>query len=171
MNIFKHFKKPEKPILVIGKGPTYTKRFKVDERKYFTIGINHVKDVDMSHQIDWNATDYTQKTVVQPYYPLLNNKRCAEKSPELPHVYHYNFQTHPPVDDTPVIVNDQFSIHCILQILIFHGVNEIFTAGIDGENGYADQFNKRIPRPEGYTKQWRMIDKLKKEHGLAIISI
>lgn len=158
-----------KPILVIGKGPSYSKRFNVEQSLYHTIGINNVDGCEYNHIIDWNCMDYTKNNIIAPFYPLLDGAPYLTLMPPRHNTYFYNFQTAKEKHgDTPIITNDSFSIHCVIEILHYKGIRKFWSCGIDGGAEYHKPFQGTpTPRPSGYDDQWRGIqerlDKFKME--------
>ena len=144
-----------KPILVIGKGPTYKKRFDLSMDEYTTIGLNNVDGCDYNHIIDWNCMDFTRKKIICPYYPILDGHPYQTLAPARPNMFFYNFYTakvkH---SESPIITNDCFSIHCVMEILHLHGIRKFSSVGVDGGGGYGSSFaGTPNPRVGGYDGQ------------------
>jgi hypothetical protein len=155
------FPRPTRPILILGKGPSLDRRKDINEHKFFTIGINQVPNTDVAHWIDWEVMDFNRLAntlIICPYYPLLHREPHNVRFPDLPNVYCYNFSYAPEkVGESPVISNDGYSLHCIINLLIHMGIREAHSLGIDGGRG----LSKGMVSPDqDYSNQFRYLNKL-----------
>ncbi len=159
-----------RPVLVLGKGPTFSRYTSTSLKDFFTIGLNRVTDiisVDCSHCIDID-TNLCENFVVNanhvliPWHPHVECKpsrttiesikiygskfiQIANKSNKL---YTYNLSTWKKESSNkwgPIINAKFFSAEAIFHILCILGVKHIFTLGIDGGNTYAKEFKHIKP--------------------------
>jgi hypothetical protein len=186
---------PERPWLVIGKGPTFSLRAQVDIDRYNTFGLNHVVgalEVDVAHVIDIDVVEACG-------HHLLENCRWV-LMPRVPHVQQspsrlpledfvkvlpvldqldrqgrlvwYNAETSPPVGSSPVMEVRYFSSEAAFSILGEMGVREIFTLGIDGGASYSPTFDPvasatRLANGQPtFDIQFAELDRIARRHGI-----
>lgn len=186
----------DKPILVIGKGPTFSKVINFDLNNYYTIGLNHVATqikVDISHFIDIECLSESlwknSNIIICPRYPHIYN-RCKYK-----HIYKflqdysgcdeiykkfylYNCTTckKEPLD---IKLGQEirvrfFSIEAVFRILGIHGVKEIHTLGIDGGTTYSHYFSHLKPLTNGrnsFDEQFNELLQIIKKWGIKWIRL
>jgi hypothetical protein len=169
LDVFLHLPEIDKPILILGKGPSIERFKEVALEEFFVICINDVGDkipVDLSFFIHGESIP-EDKPVLIPYYPHIGKK----PGPLSPHsrqdAYHYNLCTGPSVN-SPVITQDGFSIHALLNILGLLGNRDIYTVGIDGGSEYSTLF----PGPKFdwniFDYQWAEIERIKNKFGMKV---
>ena len=159
----------EKPVLVLGKGPSFSKYENTNLDDFITIGMNRVTDiitVDISHCIDID-TNLCENFVVNANHVLIPwhpHVRCKPETNvisetikevvflhtanKLNKLYTYNLSTYkgkPNIVIGPIIKAKYFSAEAIFHILCILGVKHIFTLGIDGGNTYAKEFKHCKP--------------------------
>lgn len=158
----------KKKVLVVGKGPTYGKRYNFSPDEYSFIGLNNVDGCEFNHIIDWNCMDFTKRNIITPFYPLLDGKPYQTLVPARPNIFFYNFYTAKQRHgETPVITNDSFSIHCVIEILHFHGITKFTSVGIGGGPQYGNTFQGTPkPREGGYDAQERGIEERLTKFGM-----
>src|SRR5690349_19756598 len=64
--LFKKNKLNDKPWLIIGKGPSFSKINQYDLNQYYTFGLNHVVNqlpVDITHLIDFDVFEKCQEAI------------------------------------------------------------------------------------------------------------
>jgi hypothetical protein len=129
---------PDRPVLILGKGPSLSNFDKAMRRDFYVIGINEVADympVDLSFVI--HAEHIKDRPTCAPYFPMLG-KIAGPIDTSFSHVYHYNLNTAPKFyRSTPIIRTDGFTIHALLNVLGEKKVKKIRTLGIDGGWDYA----------------------------------
>jgi hypothetical protein len=153
----------QKPWLLLGKGPTFSRRDEFPLGDFNTMGLNEVAGemkVDVAHIIDMDVVkriadrlDENCKYLVMPRRPhvdWLAGKRTLEQLldevPELRkldsegRLVWYNARTGAPVGDSPVIQVRYFSSEAAMDILGHMGVKKVRTLGIDGGARYGDEF-------------------------------
>ena len=154
---------PDKPWLVLGKGPTLDLRHGHDLSAYNRLALNHVVNVvpsDIAHVIDVDvipecadALRTNCKWLVMPRYPHLNSEPCDraledwfDEHPVLREVdgegrlVWYNLNGGPLVGRSPVISAKRFSSEAAFGIVGRLGAKQIRTIGIDGGRGYGSEF-------------------------------
>ena len=167
LDIFLDYKLPEKPILVLGKGPSLANYDKSMQGDFFVIGINEVADyfhVDLTFVI--HAEHIKDRPTVAPYYPMLG-KIVGPIDTSFSHVYHFNLNTAPKFyRSTPIIRTDGFTIHALLNVLGEKGVKKIRTLGVDGGFLYSPLLTDVPPRLSDtpFDRQFNEIDKLVREY-------
>lgn len=160
-----------KPILVCGKGPTFSRYKGIKLEDFFTIGLNRVTDiitVDCSHCIDIDTNlceNFVAKAshVLIPFHPHVKCKAIKETLEVYPSMYitaaskcnklfTYNLSTWKkdfPIRFGSVIGAKLFSAEAVFNILGELGVQVIHSLGIDGGNGYAEEFKHHKPLKNG----------------------
>lgn len=177
--------KYDKPWLIIGKGPTFSKIHELNLNDYYTFGLNHVSyliPVTIAHCIDFNVVTsrfYNCEFALLPWHPHINFKATKKTLQELVlsnetlqdididgRLYYYDCSTYArgPVGGRPVIKVKYFSAEAAFGILEKLGVerNNIFTIGIDGGKSYAEEFNFLKPLQNGrksFNDQFKYITK------------
>ncbi len=158
----KHF--PDKPWLVLGKGPTFAKRSEIDLDRYNTFALNHVvreQRVDIAHLIDIDVVEPCGESLINnctwlimPRRPHVNSSasdymdladwvNCipvlaeAEKCGKL---VTYSFAHEPITADPWTIDARYFSSEVALGLLGRMGIKTIRSLGIDGGNNYSSTF-------------------------------
>lgn len=156
-----HF--PDKPWLLLGKGPTFSHRDELDLSAYNTMALNHVVSqmkVNVAHVIDVDVIEACASTIAANCDFLL--------MPRVPHVQHwvslrrledfveaipvlrqldqagrlvwYNAETGPAYPGSPVIEVKWFSSEAALNLLAAMGVKTVRSLGIDGGQTYSSAF-------------------------------
>jgi len=157
----KHF--PDKPWLLLGKGPTFAHRKEFDLKKYNTFALNHVVrevKVDVAHLIDIDVVEACGETIITNcdwlIMPRLPNVKFFPseylnladwlqiipmllKAENTARLVTYNF-AHEESLDPWTIVARYFSSEAAVGILGRMGVHKIYTLGIDGGTKYSKSF-------------------------------
>lgn len=156
---------PNQPWLILGKGPSFTKRDKHDLRPYHTMSLNHVvreQAVTVAHMIDYDVVDGCKESIlnnaqflVLPWVPHINNRPGRHNLEELAQIHPvlrsmnaqgrllwYNHsrvrQRH---GDSPVVRVKFFSAVAALNLLVLAGVHKIRSLGVDGGATYSKEFD------------------------------
>lgn len=156
---------PNQPWLILGKGPSFSKRDQFDLSTFKTISLNHVvreQPVTLAHAIDLDvvkdceqAIENNAQALVMPWVPHVNNQAGAETLqsiiPQVPvlrrldeqgRLLWYNSSTseqirHP---GSPVVEVKSFSAEAALNLLAMAGVRHVRSLGIDGGSAYSGAF-------------------------------
>jgi hypothetical protein len=154
--------KKDKPWLVLGKGPTFSKVWEIDRKAFYVFGLNHschLFDVDVCHAVDLDGLFFDKlsqiQTLILPFHPHLSfrasNKTLTELLNQYPHIselaavgklYTYNLSTYKARPDHRYaqISARYFSSEAAFNILSTLGIKEIYSLGIDGGTKYAEEF-------------------------------
>jgi len=84
-----------RPWLILGKGPSFSKRSEFDVRQYYTLSLNHAvreQAVTVAHMIDYDVVDACGESLltnaeylVLPWIPHINNRPGRQNLEELAH--------------------------------------------------------------------------------------
>lgn len=185
----------DKPWLIIGKGPSYSRISTVNLADFYTIGLNHVcqlQQVDYGHRTDyWGFPDYfdynCRMGFIVPYYPHVNYKpssmtvydllerdAVAIQLAEAGKLFWYSSSKKPHKVSTKIQVK-YFSSEAAFHILCLQGIKDIYTIGIDSGKAYAKEF-AHIQMPlrngqSGFAKQWIQLTKLKERYCVKLTRI
>lgn len=165
-----------RPWLILGKGPSFSRRHEFDTSGYHTLGLNHVvrgQQVDVAHAIDVEviqqvpADKWLQNAgvLVMPWHPHQNSTATSKTLPEWVsetpilrqldkhrRLLWYNLVTGERFQDGPsgpVVGVKFFSVEAVLNLLAGGGVKTIRTLGIDGGAHYASEFADLRPLTNG----------------------
>ena len=154
----------KQPWLILGKGPTFTKRREFDLSQYRTMSLNHAvreQRVTVAHMIDYDVVAACGETILQnsevlvlPWFPHFNNRPGRRSLEELSQVspllrrmneegrlLWYNHSRAPHQHgDSPVVRVKFFSAVAALNLLAQAGVRTIRSLGIDGGANYSKEF-------------------------------
>lgn len=163
-------KAPARPWLVLGKGPTLNRLRSVAIVGYNVISLNHaclVRRPDIAHFTDWEAMldcwpklAGTGVAICMPWHPHMECKATKRTLMDLPHpdglgwcklaeegkLLSYNStvavrsEKHP---DLPTIKVRYFSAVAAFNLLAAAKVKQIFSLGVDGGKGYAQDMNPK----------------------------
>lgn len=156
---------PDRPWLVLGKGPTFSQRDQFDLGDYNLMALNHVVSevkVDVAHVIDVDVVEACGRALLDNCDWLL--------MPRVPHVQHraslrpledfvesipvlreldragrlvwYNAETGPAYPRSPVIEVKWFSSEAALNLLATMGAKTVRSLGIDGGQTYSSAFGQ-----------------------------
>lgn len=152
----------EEPWLILGKGPTFDLRDRVDFRGFLTVGLNHVvqrQRVDVAHAIDIDVVQDCQydlptnaQWLLVPWHPHV---RCqptpltlADFLPTLPvladfaragRLLTYDLLSGPTRGPGPTATGS-FSASVVVDLLGKSGVRRVRTLGVDGGQTYGNTF-------------------------------
>ena len=153
------------PWLMLGKGPSFSKRECYDVSRFHTLSLNHVvreQFVRVAHMIDYDVVDACAEAVVRnaevlvmPWRPHVNYRPGARTLDELARVNPtlrlmnergrlawYNLCTAPERrGDSPVVQARFFSAEAGLSLLAHAGVREVRSLGVDGGGAYSPAFD------------------------------
>lgn len=154
---------PDRPWLMLGKGPSFSMRKDFDLTQYNLLSLNHVvraQHVDVAHIIDIDVVEACADELLQNCRYLVMPRRPhvhCDPGPKLLEDYFeelpvlrqlaaenrlvwYNLSSSAPVGDSPVIGARWFSAEAALNILALVGAKQIRSLGIDGGRGYSAEF-------------------------------
>jgi hypothetical protein len=155
----------DKPWLLLGKGPSFSKITQIDPAQYRVCTLNHViREIpaDIAHIIDLDvvcdcadAIERNARALVMPYHPHVNNrpsdKSLTDFASEIPvlrklaaerRLVWYNAATSKKRHgDSPVIDVKFFSAEAALNLLATIGVRTVRSLGIDGGARYSSAFD------------------------------
>lgn len=187
----------DKPWLILGKGPTFTRRHEFDLSKYNLVSLNHaVRElrVQWAHMIDVDVAAACADTLldraeylVMPLHPHVHfrptEKRLDEFVREVPilaeferrgRLVWYNLRTwKDTAAPSPVIHARFFSSEAAVDILGAMGVKQVCSLGVDGGRGYSQAFRDLEGQTmlanghETFDMQFREIDALVAKHGMS----
>jgi hypothetical protein len=168
-SFFEWFKSDElnrlKPWLILGKGPSFSKRSRFDLSDYHTMSLNHAvreQPVDVAHMIDFDVVDAcgdaiprNARVLVLPWVPHRDNRPGAEnleqlvqRHPTLRHLdqenrllWYHLCTAGRPEGSIPVIGVRFFSAEAALNLLASAGVRTIRSLGVDGGTHYSEEFD------------------------------
>lgn len=151
-----------KPWLLLGKGPTFSRRHHFDLAKYNTIGLNHVvreQHLNIAHMIDIDVVGTCGQKLadncdflLMPRHPHVNfrasDKRLEDFFTEYPVLKQLDNQNRlvwyslhsRPVTGSPTISTQTISSVAALRILVKLGATVIRSLGLDGGKQYAAEF-------------------------------
>jgi hypothetical protein len=152
-----------KPWLVLGKGPTFSRRQEFDLDSYNKFSLNHVVrevKVDLAHIVDIDVAESCATSLLKNcqylLMPRVPNVRhfpgeyltLADWSKLIPELAQMDLQgrlvtydfAHLDSDDPWTIVARYFSSEVALGVLGRMGVDKVFTLGIDGGTAYSQSF-------------------------------
>ncbi len=156
---------PHKPWLILGKGPTFSRRSEVDLAEYNTISLNHaVRElhVDVAHIIDIDVVEACAEALLTNCDWLLMPRRphvrgvagevmtlsdWLECMPVLRALDQrgglvcYELSQAPAPPDSPVIQARNFSSEAALNILARMNVKTVRSLGVDGGRSYSAAFD------------------------------
>jgi hypothetical protein len=156
--------RPERPWLILGKGPTFALRDRYDLGDYHLLSLNHAvreQPVLLAHMIDQDVVDACGEAllkqagyVVLPWYPHAENapgtrslehlvpthpilRRLADEG----RLLWYDLSTAPHRHGPgPVVQATYFSAEAAVGLLALAGVRRVRSLGVDGGAGYSSDF-------------------------------
>jgi hypothetical protein len=156
---------PNRPWLILGKGPSFASRNGRDLECYHTMSLNHVvreQPVTVAHMIDFDVVDAcgesllnNAQVVVLPWVPHVNNRPGRNNLAELAQIHPllrrineqgrllwYNHsKARQRNGDSPVVRVRFFSAVAALNLLALAGVHTIRSLGVDGGTSYSKEFD------------------------------
>lgn len=179
----------DKPWLILGKGPSFSKVWDLNLNEYYTLGLNHVNNIiscDLSLIVDLEVLgpDFVEKSrkILIPWHPHVNFKPTKKTLKELissnyylealedaGKLYTYNLSTWKHNFGKtwayfgPPIHAKYFSSEAAFNVLIALGITEIRSLGIDGGRKYSIEFNHLRPLENGrknFDEQFKEIEKI-----------
>ncbi len=155
---------PPRPWLVLGKGPTFSRRGEFDLGQYNLVSLNHVvreMKVHVAHMIDVDVVEACGPRLLEHCDWLLMPRRphvnfdpsrvllledFVSAIPVLRELdargrlVWYNLSSGPPVGDSPVIRASFFSSEAALNVLAAIGARTVRSLGVDGGRAYSPDF-------------------------------
>jgi hypothetical protein len=162
---FQDHASPDERWLMLGKGPSFALRGRLDLTGYRTLSLNHVareQPVQVAHVIDLDvieacgeALERNAGVVVMPWYPHVGNevgnRTLEEHAREVPvlkrleatgRLLWYDLSTSPiRYGSVPVVEATYFSAEAALNLLALAGVRCVRTLGVDGGSAYSVAFD------------------------------
>lgn len=159
---------PAEPWLILGKGPSFSKRDQFNLNSFKAISLNHVVrelPVTLAHAIDLDvikdceaAIERNAQAVVMPWVPHVNNEPGSDHLnsiiPQIPVLRRLNEQgrllwynsstTDVRHAGAPVVEVKSFSAEAALNLLAMAGVRQIRSLGIDGGAAYSGAFQDLV---------------------------
>lgn len=153
-----------KPWLILGKGPSFSKRDQYDLTVYSTLSLNHAVrelSVTVAHMIDFDVVDgcgeallTNAQYVLLPWIPHINNIAGSQTLAELAQhhrilrrlddqgrLLYYNLSTARKRNlEGPVVRVKYFSAEAAVNLLAMAGVKRVRSLGIDGGINYSGEF-------------------------------
>jgi hypothetical protein len=153
-----------RPWLILGKGPTFSKRHLFDLSHFYTLSLNHAvreQSVTVAHIIDFDVVEAcgdsletNAEFVVLPWVPHVNNRAGGKTLLELlprstalqrldrqHRLLYYNLSTgQSEHSGSPVVPVRYFSSEAALNLLTMAGVRKVRSLGIDGGADYSQDF-------------------------------
>lgn len=183
---------PDRPWLVLGKGPSFSRREEFPLDRFNLLGLNDVArelPVDIAHVIDIDVIASVAEDLVEQAEYLLMPRRphignvATERKLESYFDEHpvlrefdsrgrlvwYNARTGPPVGDSPVIHVRHFSSEAAIDILGEMGVRAVRSLGVDGGVDYSAEFKSLTPFANGrvsFDAQFREIEDIVRRRNL-----
>ena len=181
-----------KPWLVLGKGPTFSRRDEFPLSDYNLLGLNNVVSelrVDVAHIIDMDVAERCSEALLEncdhvlmprrPHVGFSAGDRLLEdffddvpalrELDERGRLVWYNARTGPPVGDSPVISVRYFSSEAAIDLLGEMGVKKVRSLGVDGGADYGSEFSE-LPRLgnglPSFDAQFREIEDIVARRGI-----
>jgi hypothetical protein len=156
---------PDRPWLLIGKGPTFSRRGEFPLKEFNTFALNHVvreESVDIAHIIDIDVVEACQDKLLDNcrwlIMPRIPNVKCypseylnltdwlellpvLARAEEMGKLITYTF-SHEPVENDPWTIDAlYFSSELAMGILGRMGVKNVKSLGVDGGKSYSSSFS------------------------------
>lgn len=174
-----------KPWLILGKGPSFSKIWDIHLEDYYLFGLNHVINkiycnlalfIDL--EVIKNLYTWDCDNLIVPYHPHLNCRPTNRTLKEWivvesyleffangDRLYTYDLSTYKGNDKIggTEIRTRYFSAESAFRILINAGVKQIHSLGIDGGTEYANEFSDLKPLTNGrknFNDQFKEINSL-----------
>jgi hypothetical protein len=181
-----------KPWLLLGKGPTFTRRGEFPLGDYNLMGLNNVvteQRVDVAHIIDVDVVEKCADALREDCGQLVMARRphvrfragdrlledyfdglpVLRELDEQRRLVWYNADTSPPVGSSPSIGVSFFSSEAAMNILGEMGAEKVRTLGIDGGTEYGQEF-KELPELQNglpsFDAQFRQIEDIVARRGI-----
>ena len=184
---------PQRTWLLLGKGPSFSRRHEVPLDEYNLLGLNDVVNelrVDIAHLIDVEALERCAdrlpencRYLIMPRRPHVRfqptDRRLEDFFEDFPvlgrlagegRLVWYNAPSSAPVGRSPVIRVRNFSSEAALDILGEMGASRVRSLGVDGGSRSSSEFKigsgaRERPLPS-YDAQFRELEDIAKERGI-----
>lgn len=154
-----------RPWLILGKGPSFSKRTQFDLSQYYTLSLNHAvreQSVTVAHMIDYDVIEACEDAIINnaeflvlPWIPHVDNSpgkhnlgELTQTNPTLKKLEQqgrllwYNLSTATERrEGSPVVGVKFFSAEAGLNLLATAGVRKIRSLGVDGGTTYSREFH------------------------------
>jgi hypothetical protein len=159
---------PDKPWLVLGKGPSFARRRLVPQGRYHLMSLNDVVrelHVDVAHMIDVEVVERCADALLsncrwlfmprRPHVAMCPGPLLEEHVARLPvlaelsrqgRLIWYNLSTSTPIGDSPVVNARFFSSEAAIHLLGVLGARVVRSLGVDGGSGYSGAFRDLEPQ-------------------------
>ncbi|MGH8601682.1 MAG: glycosyltransferase [Gammaproteobacteria bacterium] len=155
----------DRPWLILGKGPSFSKLVDFDVSEYVTLSLNHAvreRIVDVAHIIDFDVIEHCGEALlcnagvlVMPWHPHVRNRASSKNLKEMARghpilerlsnegrLLWYNLSTSKDHrDGAPVVRVRYFSAEAALNLLATAGVRRVRSLGVDGGASYSTAFS------------------------------
>jgi hypothetical protein len=187
----------EQEWLILGKGPTYSRRKDFDLRRYKTMSLNHVvtdQPVDVAHMIDFDVAESCAEAIrsnarwlLMPRHPhvafrptLLRLEELIRHVPILAdleregRIVCYDLSNSPEPPSGTQIEVQYFSSEAALDLVGHLGARVVSTLGIDGGTVYADSFSSldaatRLANGQpSFSVQFLRLEDIARRHALTL---
>jgi hypothetical protein len=182
----------DRPWLVLGKGPSFSRRDEFPLEDHNLLSLNHVvgeQKVDVAHIIDMDVVEALgDRLAANAGHVLMPRRPHVKQSPgtklledyfdEVPvlkqldeqgKLVWYNAATSNPVGDSPVIGIRYFSSEAAFNLLGEMGVKKVSSLGLDGGTLYGQEFKDLTPlantRPS-FDAQFREIEDIVRDRSM-----
>jgi hypothetical protein len=161
---------PDRPWLILGKGPSFRLRTRFELSGYRLLSLNHAvreQPVLLAHMIDLDVVDacgdallQQARYVVLPWYPHAENAPGARSLEQVVPTHAilrrladegrllwYDLSTAPRRHGSgPVVQATYFSAEAAVSLLALAGVRQVRSLGVDGGAGYSTDFDDLTDR-------------------------
>lgn len=154
----------DRPWLILGKGPSFSKRNDFDLSSFLTLSLNHCvreQPVKLAHIIDLDvvhhlgeALERNAEYLVMPWRPHVHNRPGTCDLGELSlsnatlrslnergRLLWYNLSSSKAREGSPIVKARYFSAEAALNMLALAGVRTVRSLGIDGGSSYSSAFH------------------------------
>lgn len=186
---------PERPWLVLGKGPSFALRDEFDLTQFNLFALNHVvreMAVDVAHAIDFDVVEACAESLLEnarwlimPRFPHVDSRPTRRPLEEFVHrsptlqefdrqerLVWYNLGWGAPADGSPIIPVRHFSSEAALSILGLIGVKTVRSLGVDGGRRYSATFSDLTTttllanEQPTFDVQFEELDRIAREYAL-----
>lgn len=159
--------KKDKPWLVLGKGPSFSRVWEINRESYYVFGLNHAGQMyesDLCHAVDLDGLLYEKlnqtKALFLPFHPHASFRPTEQSLTDIlldqsqdkhrhlhnlwsdNKLYTYDLSTYKGRLNRqyPYIQARYFSSEAVFNILSMFGITTIYSLGIDGGRSYSEEF-------------------------------
>lgn len=190
---------PDKPWLLLGKGPTFARRDEFDLDDYNLLSLNHVVreiKVTVAHTMGVHIVEACAEALsrncdylVMPRRPFESGRLQRSLEEYLPGVpilreldeagrlIWYNYELSPPVGRSPVMFGRYSSSVAALCILATMGQKTVYSLGLDGGRLYSPSFTDlrsidlQPARDHPYDRQFGELNRIRLAFGIDLVPL